>query len=189
MPLGLGKSLVDVLERILVRDEAIEGPACPVADEEVERSRYHAGVVLDHAHDLLRPPDEQRRLELDLGAATDRPDLQIRSSRAEHLDPFRDDVRKADEVAGDVRASSARPLADEVDALPTVGDLLDVDRVVGAEGARQLESSRQLIDDDHGGRAHVLGDRGRLDPEPAGALDDDAAPEREPRAVEAEDHL
>src|SRR5207244_1234515 len=46
-----------------------------------------------------------------------------------------------------------------------------------------------LIDDDDGRRPHVLGDRGRLDAEPAGALDDDGASEAEARAVEAEEHL
>src|SRR5205807_6746274 len=142
VPLGVGKSLVDLLERIFVRDEPVEGPAGPVADEEVERSRNHAGVVLDHAHDLLRAPDQQGRLELDLGATADRADLEIGAARAEHFDPFRDNLRESHEVAADARARATRPLANEVDALAAVGDLFDVERVVGAEGARQLEPPR-----------------------------------------------
>src|SRR5215510_12544431 len=189
VPLGLGEGLVDLLERIFVRDEPVEREPGSVPHEKVERARDDAGVVLDHTHDLLRSPHEQRGLELDLGAAADCTDLQIGPTRAQHLDPFRDHLGEADEVARDVRAGAARPLADQVDALATVGDLLDVDRVVGAEGARQLEPPGQLVHDDHDGGAHVLGDRGRLDAEPAGALDDDGAPEGEPRAVEAEDHL
>ena len=74
----------------------------------------------------------------------------------------------------------ARPLAHQLDALAAVRDLLDVDRVVGAERPRQLEPARELVDDDDGGRAHVLGDGGRLDAEAARALDDDAVAEREP---------
>src|SRR5215468_2092252 len=189
VPLRVGERLVDVLERILVRDEPVERKARPVADEKVERPRDHARVVLDHAHDLLRAPDEQRRLELDLRPAADRPDLQIRAAGAEHLDPFRDDLGEADEIARDVDARAARPLADEADALAAVEDLLDVDRVVGAERARQLEAPGELVHDDHRGGPHVLGHRGRLDPEPARALDHHGAAEGESRAVEAEDHL
>src|SRR5262249_55444103 len=71
----------------------------------------------------------------------------------------------------------------------TVADLLDVDRVVGAEGTRQLEASGELIDDDHRGRAHVLGHCSGLDPQPSRALDHDGAAEGAPRAVETEDRL
>src|SRR5882724_5531254 len=189
VPLGVGERLIDLLERILVRDEPVERPPGPVAHEEIEGPGNDAGVVLDHAHDPLRSPDEERRFKLDLGSATDRPDFQISPSRTQHLDAFGDDLRKPDEIARDVRAHAARQPADEAHALLTVGDLFEVDRVVGAEGARQIEPARQLVDDDDGGRAHVLGDGGRLDPETARALDDDAAAEGEPCPAQAEDHL
>src|SRR5207249_6283875 len=86
-----------------------------------ERAGDDPGIVLDHAHDLLRPPDEHGRLELDLGAAADRPDFEVRAARPKHFDPLRDHLRKADEVAGDVRAATARPLPYERDALLAVG--------------------------------------------------------------------
>src|SRR5213594_2836214 len=189
VPLRVGERLVDLLERVLVREEPVERPARPVAHEEVERARDDPRIVLDDAHDRLRPPDEQRRLELDLGAAADRADLEVRAPRAEHLDTLWDYLGKADEVTGDVRAGSARPPPHERDALLAVGDLVEVDRVVGAERLRQLEPPREPIDDDHRRRAHVPGDRRRLDPEAAGALDHDAPAEGQARLVEPEDHL
>src|SRR5881409_290712 len=189
VPLRDGERLIDLLERVLVREESVEGEAPAVAHEEVERAGDDPRIVLDHAHDLLRPPDEHGRLEFDLGAAADRPDLEVRAARPKHFDPLRDHLRKADEVTGDVRAATARPLPYERDALLAVGDLLEVDRVVGAERPRQLESPRELIDHDHRRRAHVPGDRRRLDPEAAGALDHDAPAEGQARLPEPEDHL
>src|SRR5207244_7431076 len=88
VPLRVGERLVDLLERVLVREEPVERPARPVAHEEVERARDDPRIVLDDAHDRLRPPDEQRRLELDLGAAADRADLEARAPRAAHPDPL-----------------------------------------------------------------------------------------------------
>ena len=69
------------------------------------------------------------------------------------------------------RRAPPGPLAHQLHALAPVGHLFDVDRVVGAEGARQLEPPGDLVHHDHRGGAHVLGHRGRLDPEPARALD------------------
>src|SRR5438046_2681269 len=189
VPLRVGERLIDLFARVLVREEPVEGEAPAVAHKEVERAGDDPRIVLDHAHDLLRPPDEQRWLELDLRAAADRADLEVRAARAEHLDPLRDDLREADEVADDVRAAAARPRPHERDTLLAVGDLLEVDRVVGAERPRQLEPPRELIDDDHRRGAHVPGDRRRLDPEAAGALDHDAPAEGEARPPEPEDHL
>src|SRR5216117_4111867 len=189
VPLRVGERLIDLFDRVLVREEPVEGEAPAVAHKEVERAGDDPRIVLDHAHDLLRPPDEQRWLELDLRAAADRADLEVRAARAEHLDPLRDDLREADEVADDVRAAASRPRPHERDTLLAVGDLLEVDRVVGAERPRQLEPPRELIDDDHRRGAHVPGDRRRLDPEAAGALDHDAPAEGEARPPEPEDHL
>src|SRR6267378_534631 len=189
VPLGLRERLVDLLEGVLVGDQPVEGPARAVADEEIERPRYHPRIVLDHADDRLRAPDEQRGLELHLGAPADGADLEVGSAGAEHLDALGDHLRKADEVARDVRADAAGPLADEIHALFAIGDRLEVDRVVGAERLRQLEPPRELIDDDHRRRAHVLGDGHRLDAEAARALDDDAPAEAEPGPVQAVDHL
>src|SRR5712692_9023268 len=189
VPLALGERLVDLLEGILVRDQLVERPARTVPHQEVERARDHPGVVLDHAHDRLRAPDEQRRLELHLGAAADRADLEVGAAGAEHLDALRDHLGEADEVARDVGARAARPLPHERDALLLVGDLLHVERVVGAERPRERQAARELVHDDDRRRAHVLGHRRRLDPEAARPLDHDAPAEAEPRPVEAEDHL
>src|SRR5206468_9090292 len=96
-------------------------PAYAVSHEEIQGARNGARVVLDDAHDRLRAPDEERRLELYFRAAADRADLQICSARAEHLDPLGDHLWEPDEIARDVGADAARPLAHEVEALPPVG--------------------------------------------------------------------
>ncbi|RPI47384.1 MAG: glycogen debranching enzyme GlgX, partial [Betaproteobacteria bacterium] len=67
VPLGLREGVVDLLERIRVRDQLLEGPARLVAHQEVERLGDHPRVVHDHADDLLGAPHELRRLQLDLG--------------------------------------------------------------------------------------------------------------------------
>src|SRR6266568_9694161 len=77
VPLGGGEGLVDLLEGILVGDDAVPGPARLRAHEEVEGARDDPRIVLDDAHDLLRAPHEERGLQLDLRAAADRPDLEI----------------------------------------------------------------------------------------------------------------
>src|SRR5262245_5664456 len=59
VPLGGGKRLVDLVERILVREDPRPWPASLRAHEEVERARDHPRVVLDHTDDLLRAPDQQ----------------------------------------------------------------------------------------------------------------------------------
>src|SRR5712691_3625535 len=62
VPLRGGEGLVDLLERVLVGDDAIPGPARLRAHEKVEGARDDPRVVLDDPHDLLRAPDEQCRL-------------------------------------------------------------------------------------------------------------------------------
>src|SRR5262245_55513426 len=172
-----------------MRDQAIERPARAVPHQEVEGARDHPRVVHDHADDALGSPHQRRRLQLDLGATADRADLEVGAALAEHVDARRNDLRKADEVAGHVRAGATRELAHELDAVLALGDLLQIDRVVGAELTGKLQARRDLIDDDHDGGAHVLRHGRRLDAEAARALDHDRVAEAQADLVEAEDHL
>src|SRR5205809_70349 len=189
VPLRLGERLVDLLERIRVRDQAIERPARAVAHEEVERARDHPRVVHDDTDDALGSPHQRRRLQLDLGAAADRADLEIGAALPEHVEALGNHLREADEVAGDVGAGAAGPVADELHAILAFRHLFEVDRVVGAELPCQLESPGDLIDDDHDGGAHVLRDGRGLDAEAAGTLDHDRVAEAQANLVQAEDHL
>src|SRR5215813_6873187 len=85
VPLGFRERLIDLREWVLVRDETLEGKTSLVANEEIERARNHRGVVHDDAYDLLGTPDERRRLQLDLGPAADRADLEIGAAGPQHL--------------------------------------------------------------------------------------------------------
>src|SRR5262245_418312 len=76
VPLRGRERVVDLLERILVREDPGPRPALAGAHEELERLRDDPRVVLDDADDLLRSPHEQRGLEVHLGAAADRADLE-----------------------------------------------------------------------------------------------------------------
>src|SRR5439155_641128 len=82
VPLGVAERGVDLLERILVRDELLERPARPVADQEVERPGNDPGIVHDDPDDLLGAPHELGRLEVDLGAPADGADLQVGAAGA-----------------------------------------------------------------------------------------------------------
>src|SRR5262245_18778025 len=86
VPLARGERLVDLRERVGVGEDALPRIAFARADQEVERARDDPRVVLDDADDLLRAPHEERGLELDLRAAADRADLEVRAAGAEHLE-------------------------------------------------------------------------------------------------------
>src|SRR3990172_1010718 len=91
VPLAGREGLVDLLERVRVGEDPLPRPAGLGAHEEVQRAWDDPRVVLEHAHDLLRAPDEEGRLQLYLGAAADGADLDVGAAGAQHLDPLRDD--------------------------------------------------------------------------------------------------
>src|SRR5207247_7727883 len=51
VPLRVGERLIDLFERVLVREEAVEGEAPAVTHEEVERGAGDPRIGRDHAPD------------------------------------------------------------------------------------------------------------------------------------------
>ena len=138
---------------------------------------------------VFDPQTSERGIELDGAPPADAADLEVAPAGPQHLDALRHHRREADEVAREIGAPAARPVADLLDAGPPVGDLREMERVVGPERARELEPLGELVDHDHGAGAHLAGHRDGLDAEAPGALDDDALPEREAGPRQPEDHL
>ena len=70
-----------------------------------------------------------------------------------------------------------------------VGELLDVDQLVGAERLGQLEAVVNGVDDDDLPDATLFRDRDRVEPEAAGTLNDDVVVRGRAGLAKAVDHL
>ena len=95
----------------------------------------------------------------------------------------------ADQLGHDVGAPVVGQLEHPLDALLRVRQLLDVDDLVGAEAARQLEPLANAVDDDHLPAPISLATAVAYTPEPAGALDHDVLAQLQAGQLHAADHL
>jgi Helicase conserved C-terminal domain len=130
-------------------------------------------------------PDERGGVVAEDVAGGDAADLEVTSPAPQHAQPLGDHVREAHEVGHDVSPEAARELAHGLDPALGTRQVVDAERVVGAEGARQLETVGAAVDGDDGVGAHVAGDGHRVDPEAARSLDDQALAEAQARLLEA----
>src|SRR2546425_13261837 len=73
----LGQRAVDLLQRLLVRDDLVPGIFRQRSQHEVERAAQVLGLVVGEADDAAVAEDDPRRIELGLPADVDVADLEI----------------------------------------------------------------------------------------------------------------
>ena len=97
--------------------------------------------------------------------ADDVADLDEGAAGAEVLNALLHELRTPDKLHDHVGAAAIGQLFDALNAhLGCRPLLLDVDRVIGAELARQLQAVLQAVEHDHAMRSHVLGRGDRVEP-------------------------
>src|SRR3954453_2090318 len=136
----VGHRVVDGVQRIrarVQRDLALRGERHQVLEVDVRPDE-----VADE-RDLAR--DDVDRRDVDVLAVAD--DV-VEAAVLDHRDPVLDGALLADEVDDRLRAVAVRQLLHGLD----VRGALDLDRVVGAELARELEGRPGRVDDDDLGR-------------------------------------
>src|SRR5205814_7831896 len=138
----------ELVERVAARDELVDlEPAAEVEVGEHREVAARAGRAVAAAEDrlvLVEGVDHEVEPRADLRHADDGE----RAARAERLERLADDREVADRLEGVVGAA-AREIADGGDGVVLPG----VDRVCGAEPARQLELRGHHVDRDDLGRA------------------------------------
>src|SRR5438094_10110136 len=73
----LGERAVDLLQRVLVRDDLVPGIFRQRSQHEVERAAQVLGLVVGEADDAAVAEDDPRRIELGLPADVEVADLEI----------------------------------------------------------------------------------------------------------------
>src|SRR5712692_4403438 len=162
---GVRERLVDPLEREPVRHDRAEGIAVVRALEELEPAPERPRLVAadaEHAAVLVNEPRGVERDRLVGGAVADD---DVAALGARHREPLGECCGMADQLHDDVTAA-ARQLADGLRPRIARGEVVHVQRVVGAEGLREREALGDPVEDDDARGAALARNRAGEEAEP-----------------------
>src|SRR5499425_3712927 len=94
----LGERAVDLLQRILVRDDTTPRILRQRALHEIERAAQVLGFVVSEPDDAAVAEDDPRRIELGLPSDVDVADLEVRALGSRHAQALVDHAGMADEL-------------------------------------------------------------------------------------------